>query len=260
MAGRLNGKVAVITGAASGIGEATARRFAEEGAQLVLSDVNQGAGEALAKEIGARAFVPADVSKPNEVEALMQAAVDRAGALHIVFNNAGVGFFGKAPDLEVEHWRQVLAIDLDSVFYGCKYAIPHMRRAGGGAIVNTASISGLFGDYGLLPYNAAKGGVVNLTRTVAIDHARENIRCNCVCPGPIDTPLLKPLLALPAAAEGYRAVIPMGRVGRAEEIAAAVAFLASDDASYVTGAALVIDGGVTAATGQINFNHLMGGE
>lgn len=255
----LSGKVAVVTGAASGIGAATARRFAAEGATLVLGDLNTATGEELANEVGAAAFRPVNVADPAQVEALMQAAVDRCGALHIVCNNAGIGSYGKAPDLEIETWRQVVDIDLTAVFYGCKYAIPHLREAGGGAIVNTASISGLFGDYGLLAYNAAKGGVINLTRTVAIDHARESIRVNCVCPGPIDTPLLRPLLGVPGVEGAYNECIPMGRVGKPEEVAAVITFLASDDASYVTGAAVVVDGGVTAATGQVSFTKLLGG-
>jgi meso-butanediol dehydrogenase / (S,S)-butanediol dehydrogenase / diacetyl reductase len=255
MAGKLDGKVAVITGAASGIGAATARRFAQEGARLVVADLNADAGQALAKELRAVAFVELDVTDPSQIESLMQTAVDRCGALHVVFNNAGIGSYGKAPDLDVDMWKRVIEVDLYAVFYGCKFAIPHVRRAGGGAIVNTASISGLFGDYGLLAYNAAKGGVVNLTRAVAIDHARENIRVNCVCPGPIETPLLAPLLTAPAAVEEYNRLIPMGRVGRAEEVAAVVAFLASDDASYVNGAAIVVDGGLTAATGQVSFSR-----
>jgi meso-butanediol dehydrogenase/(S,S)-butanediol dehydrogenase/diacetyl reductase len=261
MSGRLQGKVAVITGAASGIGTATARHFAREGAQLMLADINEAGGAAIIEELtGAGApvaFRQVDVSELGQVEVLMQAAVDRFGRLDVVFNNAGVGAYGKAPDMDPELWRRVIAVDLDSVYYGCRAAIPHLRRAGGGSIINTASISGLFGDYGLVAYSAAKGAVVNLTRTVAIDHARENIRVNAVCPGPIETALLTPLLAIPGAVEQYTSLIPMGRVGRAEEVAAVVAFLCSDDASYISGAAIPVDGGLTAATGQPNFARLL---
>ena len=262
MTGRLERKVAVVTGAASGIGEATARRFAREGARLVLADMNVEGSARVVDElrgIGAQVdFERIDVSDLGQVERLMQAAVDRHGRLDVVFNNAGIGAYGKTPELDPELWRKVIAVDLDSVFYGCRAAIPHLRRSGGGSIINTASISGLFGDYGLAAYNAAKGAVVNFTRTVAIDHARENIRVNAVCPGPIETALLSPLLTLPGVRDQYAAVVPMGRVGRADEVAAVVAFLASDDASYVTGAAVVVDGGVTAATGQPSFSRLLG--
>ena len=174
----------------------------------------------------------------------------------MLFNNAGIGAYGRTPDLDPEVWKRTIEVDLHSVFYGCRAAIPHLRRAGGGAIVNTASISGVRGDYGLAAYNAAKGAVLNYTRTLAIDHARDGIRVNAVCPGPIDTPLAGPLLANEAIAREYRERIPMGRVGSAEEVAAVVAFLASNDAAYVTGAAIVVDGGLTAATGQPNFTRI----
>ncbi len=261
--GRFEGKVVLVTGAASGIGAASARRFAAEGAALVLGDVNEEGLAAVRKEIeasGGRAVGAAtDVADLAQVEALFALAVSDYGRLDVVFNNAGIGAFGKTPDLDPADWLRVFEVDVHSVFYGCRAAIPIFREAGGGVIVNTASISGLAGDYGLSAYNAAKGAVVNYTRAAAIEHARENIRINAVCPGPVETPLAQSVLDHERVKPEYAKAIPMGRPGRAEEIAAAAAFLASDDASYITGAMLVVDGGLMAGTGQPNFHQLLRG-
>ena len=259
MGGRFEGRVVLVTGAASGIGAAAAERFVREGARVMLGDRDEERGRSLARELGVDAgFTPVDVREREQVEALVAATLDRFSRLDVLVNNAGIGGYGKTPDLDPEIWREILEVDLSSVFYGCRAAIPALREVGGGAIVNTASISGLAADYGLGAYNAAKGGVVNYTRSLAIDHAREGIRVNAVCPGPIDTPLAGPLIRHERVSEAYAELIPMGRVGRSEEVAAAIAFLASDDAAYLTGAMLAVDGGVTAATGQPNFSRLLG--
>ncbi len=258
---RFTGKTAVITGGASGIGAASVRRFHAEGANVVIADVDDESGEALSLALGARAiFHHVDVANYDKVEALMALAVEKYGALDILFNNAGIGCFGITPDLPIEEWQRVIEIDLNGVFYGCKAAIPHMRKIGGGTIINTASASGLAGDYAHTAYNAAKGGVVNYTRAAAIDHAREGIRINAVCPGPVETPIVSPLLAIPQVVEAWNERIPMGRWAKPEEIAAVAAFLASEDASYITGAMLVVDGGLGAHTGQPNLTSLLSGE
>ena len=258
--GRFEGKVAVITGGASGIGAAAARRFHAEGASVLLADLNVEAGEALAAGLGeGRAvFRRVDVSDFGEVEAMVAAAAQAFGGLDILFNNAGIGSFANVVDLTLEDWRRVIDIDLSAVFYGCKAAIPHLRARGGGAIINTASISGLAGDFSFAAYNAAKAGVINLTRSVAIDHARENIRVNAVCPGPVDTPIIAGINEMQGVREAWDARVPMGRFARPEEIAAVVAFLASDDASYMTGSILAVDGGVTAHTGQPDLPRMLG--
>jgi meso-butanediol dehydrogenase/(S,S)-butanediol dehydrogenase/diacetyl reductase len=251
---RFQDKVVLITGAASGIGAATARRFAKEGARLVLADIDGEGASALAQEIDARGRAAVaravDVRDMAQVTAAVDETVAHFGRIDVLFNNAGIGAYGESQDLDPEVWHNVMAIDLHSVFYGTRAAVPHMRRQGSGSIVNTASISGLFGDFGLAAYNAAKG---------AIDHAKDGIRVNAVCPGPIDTALIAFTQQFPTILQEWNRNIPMGRVGRAEEVSGAVAFLCSEDASYITGTMLVIDGGLTAATGQVNYTRALTG-
>jgi meso-butanediol dehydrogenase/(S,S)-butanediol dehydrogenase/diacetyl reductase len=248
---RFTEKIAVVTGAGSGIGAATAGLFAREGAKVVIVDLAFEAAQAVAAKIGGLA-IAADVSDRQAVEAFVAQTAAAHGRIDILVNNAGIGCFGRTPDLEPETWERVIAIDLNAVFYACRAAIPHMTGRPT-AIVNTASISGLGGDYGFTAYNAAKAGVINYTRSLAIDHAREGIRVNALCPGLIATPLTAGAAAMPGLEEAWHDTIPMGRAGTPEEMAEVIAFLASDAASYITGATIVADGGQTAWTGQPNL-------
>ena len=258
----LSGKVAVVTGAASGIGKATALRLAEEGCRLLIADINESLGQEVKQTIlstgGSVEFIQCDVSDIHQVEAMINRTVELYSALHILVNNAGTGTYGKTPDLPPEEWRRLIAVCLDSVYYGCHFAIPQMRKAGGGAIVNTASVSGLFGDYGLTAYNAAKGGVVNFTRSLALDHGRENIRCNAVCPGAVETGLTSDVMNTPGHREKFNSTNALGRIAKPEEVASAIAFLASDEASYITGENLVVDAGQTIDTGQPSYSEFLG--
>jgi NAD(P)-dependent dehydrogenase (short-subunit alcohol dehydrogenase family) len=249
--GRLDGKVALITGAAGGMGLAAAKLFVEEGARVVLTDVAREAGERAAVDLGKAAhFVPADVSRPADAQAMVRAAVDRFGGLHVLYNNAGVMLpdDGGVVETDEETWDRTMSINLKGVWLGCKYGIPAMLDSGGGSIVNVASFVALMGAATpQIAYTATKGGVLSMTREIAVEYARQGIRANALCPGPIETPLLTQLFSDPAARERRTVHIPMGRLGQADEVVRAALWLASDESSLMTGAALVVDGGITAA-------------
>ena len=251
---RLEGKVALITGAGSGIGKESAILFAAEGAKVVVVDLNEEAGNAVVSSIkasgGEAVFQRADVSKSADALDMVQAAEDNFGALHVIFNNAGISHArdDDAVTTEEDVWDLTFAINVKGVFFGCKYAIPAILRSGGGSIINTASFVALLGAATpQLAYTSSKGAVLSMTRELAAIHARQGIRVNALCPGPLRTELLMKYLDTEEKRQRRLVHVPMGRFGEALEIAKAALWLASDDSSFTTGATFLVDGGITSA-------------
>ncbi len=250
MPGRLEGKVAVITGGCSGIGLATVRRFHEEGAMVVVGDLDDPRGKALGEELGVT-FVHTDVTNKGDVDRLFRAAKDSHGSVDIAFNNAGISppEDDSILDTDLDAWRKVQEVNLTSVYLCCKAALPHMLEQGKGSIINTASFVAVMGAAtSQISYSASKGGVLSMTRELGVQFARQGVRVNALCPGPVNTPLLQELFAKDEERAARRLVhIPMGRFGEPEEMANAVLFLASDESSFITASTFLVDGGISGA-------------
>lgn len=241
---RLAGKVAIVTGGSSGMGAAIARRFAAEGAVTWIFDIRNTPSTGPSDRTH---FLEVDVSRLEDVEAGVAHVAQEAGRLDIMCNNAGILSYGDTPSTSDELWRRVMSVDLDGVFYGSKAALPYLAKPGGGTVINVASIAGMGGFANLAAYSAAKAAVINFTKSFAIDHAHQGVRCNVICPGLIETPMTKTARADEASLSRTAATVPLGRWGQPEEIASVAAFLASDDAAYVTGVVIPVDGGISSA-------------
>ena len=252
--GRLDGKVALITGAGNGMGRVAAHLFAAEGARVVVADFDESLGSetvaAIEADGGEAAFVRVDVADSDQVEAMVAFAMEHFGTLDVLYNNAGIfppddGGVTETPE---PTWDRVMDVNLKGVWLGCKHGVPAMLASGGGSIINVASFVALMGAAtAQIAYTASKGGVLSMTREIAVEYGRQGIRANALCPGPIATPMLEELMRDPGRRQRRLVHIPMGRLGEAEELAKAALFLASDDSSFMTGASLVVDGGITAA-------------
>jgi NAD(P)-dependent dehydrogenase (short-subunit alcohol dehydrogenase family) len=254
MGGRIQDRVAVVTGGCSGIGLATVERFVAEGAKVVIGDIDDDRGETIAKELGGEqnaVYQHVDVTDKEQVDALFQTAKDTYGSVDIAFNNAGISPPDDASilDTDLEAWRRVQEVNLTSVYLCCKAALPHMLEQRRGSIINTASFVAVMGAAtSQISYSASKGGVLSMTRELGVQFARDGIRVNALCPGPVNTPLLKELFAKDAERAQRRLVhVPMGRFGEPEEMASAVLFLASDDSSFMTASTFLVDGGISGA-------------